>query len=247
MRRKGNKFNPFNLLVGGWNYNSKEYKNTYSLNSVMIGLGSENMLNFNIVEGFDLAPKFNWRHFIDTGRFLYGSAAARYGFSNTHYEGIGRLYYWQQDRAFRNRTWIYGGEAGQYVFQFDPDNPVLPWFNTYSALFFRENDLKLYERKEASAFLRRNYGTGLNWFVKTSYQQRNPLQNTTTYTFINGDKNSYDNNNVVHLVDEATAWQKNDAALVYATLSYKPGYTYTQFPDYKVANGKRLAKAHPQL
>jgi len=236
MRRKKNKFSPLSFLISDYTYASKQSQNEYTINNLLLGLSDVNIINYNIVEGFNVAPKMNWKHKVDTGRTLYGDLALRYGFSNTHFNAIGRLYYMSRDRSFLNRSWLYGIEGGKYVFQYDPDNPILPWFNTYADLFFRENDLKIYERWDASAFLRRNYGNGLTWFVRASYQQRLPLQNTSDYSFFDENKAGYSSNVPPHLLQTATAWEKNDAALISATVSYKPGFTYTQFPDYKMAN-----------
>lgn len=237
MRRRGNKFHPFGMIMTGYTFNAKEYKNTFSINPIFLSLSQDNILNYNIVEGFNVAPKISWRHMLDTGKYLFADVAARYGFSNHHFNSIARLYTVRRDRSFLNRSWMYGVEGGKYVFQYDPDNPVLTWFNTYAALFYRQNDLKIYERTEGSAFLARNYGNGLNWYVSASYQHRLPLENTSNYTFFPGNMEGYASNTPPHLLQTATAWGINDAALVFASISYKPGYTYTQYPDYKVANG----------
>ncbi len=236
MRRRGNKFKPFGMIMTGATVNGKEYKNSFSSNPIFLSLSQDNILNYNIVEGFNVAPKISWRHMLDTGKMLYADVAARYGFSNHHFNSIARLYTIRRDRTFLNRAWMYGIEGGKYVFQYDPDNPVLTWFNTYAALFYRQNDLKIYERSEGSAFLGRNYGNGLNWYVSASYQHRMPLQNTTNYAFFSGNLDGYTPNTPPHLLQTATAWEVNDAALVFASISYKPGYTYTQFPDYKLAS-----------
>ncbi len=237
VRRKQNKPKPFALLLGGYDYSGKDYKNTFKTNSLLLGLGTDNIINYNIVEGFNIAPKVQWKHMVDTGVYLVGDIAARYGFSNTHFNSVARLYYIRRDRALLNNSWLYGIEGGKYVYQYNPDNPVLPWFNTYDALFLRENDLKLYERWDGSAFIRRNYGDGLSWIVKASYQERIPLQNTVYYSFFDATRNGFADNTPPHLLQTATAWEKNDAALIYASVTYKPGITYTQYPDYKVANG----------
>ncbi len=237
MRRKGNRFKPLGFLFGGYSYSTKKNKNIFSINSVLIGLGSDNMLNFNTIEGFNLAPKISWRHMIDTGKYLHAESVYRYGFSNTHFDVAGRLYYVSRDRAFLNRAWTIGIEGGKYVFQYNSENPVLPFFNTYTALFYRDNDLKLYERYEATAYLGRNYGNGLNWYIKPSYQQRLPLNNTSYYSIWPGSLSDEKSNSPDWLLKAATAWQKSDAALITASVSFKPGYTYTQYPDYKVANG----------
>jgi hypothetical protein len=95
------------------------------------------MLNFNAIEGFNVAPKVNWRHMVDTGKYIITDMAARYGFANTHFNAIGRIYYSNADRAWRGRSWMGGLEGGKYVFQYNPDNPVLQWFNTYASLFYK--------------------------------------------------------------------------------------------------------------
>ena len=237
VRRRNNRIKPIGLLLTGRTWTGKENKNIYRTNPVVLGLFETNMFNYNIVEGLNLSPKVSWRHTIDTGKWLVSEVAVRYGFTNHHFNTIARVYYQWQDRTFLNRSWVYGAEGGQYVFQYNPDNPVLPWFTTYADLFFRQNDLKLYERADAAVFVRRNYGTGLTWFVKASYQRRTPLQNTTDYTLIKGNMDGFASNTPTHLLETATKWEQNDAALLHITIAYKPGYTYTQYPDYKTANG----------
>ena len=235
IRRKGNKPTAIQLLLTGYTYTGKEKKNVYSLNSLLLGFSQDNILNFNSVEGFNLAPKLNIRHTVDTGKVIVADVAARYGFSNTHFNAMGRLYYTQSDRQWQGRIWMAGIEGGKYVFQYNPDNPVLQWFNTYASLFYKENDLRIYERWEGSAFVRRHYGNGLSWMVKASYQHRLPLSNTTEYSFT-ADGYSYYSNLPPQLAPKATAWEEHDAVTLYGMVSYKPGITYTQYPDYKVPN-----------
>jgi hypothetical protein len=236
MRRKDNKLKPIKLLTDGYFYATKKFKNTFKLNSLLLGLSTDNMVNYNIVEGFNLAPKIHWQHLVDTGKYLIGDAAVRYGFNNTHFNAVGRLYYLLRDRAFLNRAWLFGVEGGKYVYQYNPENPVIPWYNTYSDLFSRQNDLKIYERTEVTGFLRRNYGDGVSWSLKASYQQRLPLQNTTNFSFIKGGYDGYTSNTPPHLLATATAWERHEAALIFASVSYKPGITFTEYPDYKMAN-----------
>ena len=234
-RRKENKLKPLALLTSGYTYNTKKYKNKFSINQLL--LGPDNMVNYNTVEGFNVAPKLHWRHLLDTGKNLHGDLAVRYGFANEHLNAIGRLYYVLQDKAFLSRTWALGLEGGKYVFQYNSENPVSEWLNSYSALFYRENDFKIYERWEGAFYLAHNHGTGLRWHLRASYQQRLPLENTTTYSFIDGGKEGFKANAPLYLTSQATAWQQNDAALVEAVVSYQPGYSYLILPDRKAASG----------
>ena len=237
IRRRGNTFKPFKMMTSGYTYSSKKYKNVYSTNSLLLGIAEDNIINFNPVEGVNIAPKINWKHLLDTTEILVGDVAARYGFSNTHFNAIGRLYYMNNDKEWRGRGWLFGGEAGKYVFQYNGENPVMPWFNSFSSLFYRQSDLRIYERKDAALFVRRNYGNGLRWFVKTSFERRIPLDNTTEYSFFGNRNETYKSNLPLRLLGTATAWEEHNAAIFYGSVSYKPGFTYTQYPDYKIANG----------
>jgi hypothetical protein len=235
IRRRGNRPSPLGFVTEGYTYVSKKNKNYYSINPI-IGFG-DNMVNYNIVEGFNVAPKVNWKHMLDTAKYLYTDAVFRHGFSNAHFNAMGRIYYLGRNREWLNRLWLFGAEGGKYVFQYNPDNPVMPWYNTYEALFLRQNDLKIYERWEASGFARRNYGNGLTWYARASFQQRLPLENTTTYSFIKGGQEGFTSNAPLSLYRVATAWEQHNAVILTGSISYKPGYSYIQYPDYKVATG----------
>ena len=237
VRKKQNKFKPVALLIGESVFYGKEYKKSIAFNSLLLGLGTDNMLNFNTLEGINIAPKIKLKHVLDTGKVIAADVAVRYGFSNTHFNAIGRLFYTSTDRAWLNRTWQYGVEGGKYVFQYNGDNPVIPMLNTYRSLLARQNDLKLYERWEAAAFVKRNYGNGWTWSLKGSFQQRLLLENITTYTFAKATVRGYTDNTPAVLQLASPLWQQHNAFIVNASLTYKPGFTYTQFPDYKVANG----------
>ncbi len=236
IRRKGNKFSPLGALISETSFSGREYKTTVSFNPLLMGLDGNNVLNYNTVEGFNIAPKINIKRKIDTGKTLVLDLAPRYGFSNKRFNSIGRVYYVTRDRKWLNRTWLLGIEGGHYVFQFNPDNPVIPMLNTYRSLFARENDLKIYERSELSLIARRNYGNGFSWKIRTSFQDRIPLENADSLSFARGDRGGY-TSNMPAVGGTAQPWQRHKAMIVTAGISFKPGYTYTQYPDYKVANG----------
>ncbi len=236
IRRRRNKLHIFGPMLAGYSYSSKENKNTYSINPVLLGLVTDNIINFNPVDGFNLTAKLNWKHVVDSNNYWTTDIASRYGFANTHFNTIARFTWKADDKAWKGRGWTTGVEAGKYVFQYNPDRPVLPWFNTYATLFYRENDLRLYERMDGAAFVRRDYGNGLSWLVKTSFQRRYRLNNSTEYSFFREPGEFYKTNTPVHLLAISSPWEDHNALIFYSSVSYKPGYTYTQYPDYKIAN-----------
>jgi hypothetical protein len=236
IRRKGNKFSPMGALVSETTFSGREYKSTVSINPLLMGLDGNNIINYNTVEGFNIAPKINFKRKLDTGKTLVADLAPRYGFSNERFNAIGRLYYVTRDRQWLNRTWLLGIEGGRYVFQFNPDNPVIPMLNTYRSLFARENDLKIYERSELSVIARRNYGNGFSWKLRASHQDRMPLVNTDSFSLARAESGGY-TSNIPAIAIPSQTWQRHKATIITAGISFKPGYTYTQYPDYKVANG----------
>lgn len=232
VRIADNKLKITGLLITGSSWKSKNAANTYHLNPLLIG-----MFGFNPFEGAYLAPKLNFDHLLDSGKNLRGAIAARYGFHNHHFNPIARVDYVTEDKDWKKRTWTVGVEGGKYVFQFDPDNPVLPEFNTVSALLYGQNDLKIYERAEVSAHVARNYGNGLKWDVSFSYQQRIPYD-STGYNYSWGKPVAGYTETIAPHLRQVTVWEKNDAAIAHVGVSYQPRYRYVMYPDYKMGSSK---------
>ena len=226
MRRVNNKLTIGNILWGGSSFTTKGSKTIISTNSLLT------MLNSNTVEGLSITPKIGWWHTIDTGKTLRGDVAVRYGVDNKHTNAITRISYTQRDRHWVGRQWTIGAEVGQFVFQYNPENPVLPLFNSLSTLFWRENDLKIYERQDAHVFFGRNYGNGFKWNVRLAYQQRIPLENLADPYTIADKKIALSDNFPAYL--KGTVWEKHNAVLLNIKLEYQPGATYVQYPNYKV-------------
>ena len=234
-RRKENKLKFGDIIFSGKTFYGPEKRNSYSINSLLF------MTNYNIVEGANMAPYFAWRHLIDTGKYLNINTVARYGFSNTHYNQMARLYYTTEDRHWKGRRWMFGIEGGQYVFQFNPRNPVNPLLNTFDALLFHENELKLYQRQEVAGVVERRYGNGISWVARFSWQNRTMLTNSTQYSLFGGSDASFKTNQPGNLA-LTTPWEDHKAALLHFGITWKPGTTYIQYPDYKQPQGSKMPR-----
>lgn len=233
MRRIGNKVSVMNFVLSGVNHRGKKDKYSFHTNALLTGL-----VNFNTVEGFNVAPKVYWNINVDTFHTINGVVAARYGFSNEHFNGIGKLSYTARARSWRGRYWTLGAEGGKYVFQFNPNNPIEPLYNTISTLFYRNNYLKLYERWNANLFFKHNIGTGFQWSAQLGFQQRIPLDNTTDFSFAKTNAGGYTDN--IPTEYKKFIWEKHNAVIAKLSVSYQPGYTYTQFPDYMMPHGSNM-------
>jgi hypothetical protein len=232
IRRKDNRFKPTTLLMNGYSFSGKKDKYSIRTNSLLTGL-----LNYNTVEGMVIAPRFWYNFTIDSIRRIYSTIALRYGLNNEHTNIIARVTYSCNDKYLRNKGWNMGIEGGKYVFQFNSMNPVEPLFNSITTLFDRNNFMKIYERWQTSIFAGRNYGNGFRMAASISFQQRLPLENTTDFSFAKTGKGGFTDNLPAEF--SSIGFEQHNALLMRFRVYYKPGITYTQYPDYKIANGSR--------
>lgn len=229
MRRVRNRTGVFDPVLSGYHHDGKGYKWSLNVSPLLFAV------NFNTVEGLNIAPKISARIRLDSlGNSLDIKSAVRYGFSNTHFNGIARIAYVHNSKSLIGKRWDVGVRGGKYVFQFNPHNPMPPLYNTISTLFYEHNDMKIYERWDATAFYNKSYGNGLKWSAGLSYQQRLPLENTSTYSWRSESGSNYSPNTPTDLA--RYTWEKHDAVLAAVSVSYQPGFTYTQYPDYKMAH-----------
>lgn len=225
MRCKGNKIGFLDVLVNGIRHNGKGYKLQWQTNALMTGL-----INFNTVEGINVAPKIYLRYSKDTFHVWRGALAPRYGFTNSHFNAIGKISYTSNSRSWRSKYWTAGLEGGKYVFQFNPHNPIEGLYNTISTLFYRKNYLKLYERWSAKANFGMNHGNGIRWNMELGFQQRIPLVNTDYSTFAKTGVGGFTDN--IPTEFKNMLWEKHNAVIAKIAIAYQPGYKYVKYPDY---------------
>jgi len=233
MRRRSNRFRPANLLVNGYYFRGRESAFTLRTNSVLSGL-----VNYNTIEGVNVAPKFLTTYHSDSATSLRGVFALRYGFENAHFNAIGRVDYIRKRKDWIGKFWSVGVEAGKYVFQFNPNNPLDAIYNTISTLFYRRNYLKLYERWNGYLHVAKNHGTGFSWTAKAGFQQRLPLNNNTSFSFAKESAGGFTENMPAEF--KGYKWEQHNAVTAKVSLSYQPGYTYVKYPEYMQPNRSRM-------
>jgi hypothetical protein len=228
IRKRENRITPMELALTGITINDSGYRQSLYFASLI------SIINYNSVEGVNLAPQITYTRKLDTGNSLSLRTAIRYGFHNTHFNAIGALTYTHADKAWRGRGYSITGEAGKYVFQYNKDNPVTPFFNAFTTLLFNYNELKIYERWNGAVSVRRNLGNGIRWFGRVAYEHRMPLENTTDFSFVKKkDSSEFFTDN---LPKELRQWhfEEHDAVLIRLGIAWRPGYSYIQYPDYKL-------------
>lgn len=187
-------------------------------------------IQFNSVEGLSATLDLKWRHeFKDTAKVLTVNWLNRYGFSNQHFNSLLHVGMRYGDSHWQQRYFSWQLTAGQYVYQFNGNNPIMPIMNELYTLFAGRNYLKLYENRLLRLDLKRNWGNGLSGVLSFSYERRNALENTTDYTF--GNKNN-------HFITQnlpvgALMIDGQQAAIACFSINYQPGVRYVQYPEYK--------------
>ncbi|MBS1777243.1 MAG: carboxypeptidase-like regulatory domain-containing protein [Bacteroidetes bacterium] len=232
MRRRSNRFKPGSLLLNGYVYRGKADRLSLQTNALLTGL-----INYNTVEGLNIAPRIFTTLRADSSNYFSGAFALRYGFENTHFNAIARVNFNHQYRSWIGRKWSLGAEGGKYIFQFNPHNPLDELYNTISTLFYRENYLKIYERWNANLYFGMNHGNGLSWKLTTGFQQRLPLQNSTYFSYAKESRGGFTPN--IPKEFSSLNWLQHNAFLVKASISYQPGFTYIKYPNYMLPRSSK--------
>ena len=152
------------------------------------GLIDLKSLSFNTVDGFvagtglSLSTKSG-----DQGRFTL-APSVKYAFSRQSlmWNVSANLLY---DPYRSGNIWL---RAGSHSDEFSPSG-VNPLINTVSSLLFRENWMKLYNSNFIIAGHRGDLANGLNLEVSAMYEKRDPLENTTSFSFFRQDYPYSDN------------------------------------------------------
>lgn len=236
LRKKQGKIKPYKFFWGGVN------RRIYSLNKT-VAWGVQPLLpdlEYNTVEG--VAMKVNG--YITAYNKKLKSAITfephlRYGFNNGHFNAWANLQFRTRDaeanKRIRQYSWNFAG--GKRVSEFNKNQNTNPLFNSISVLFYGENRMKIYENYFGSITYSRRFENGLRFTINGLYENRLPLDNTTNYTFSKKDTANFTPNYPIEKMSQQ--FQQHQAAVVTASISFKPGQRYIEFPNYKMPVGSR--------
>lgn len=205
----------------GWRYKSNEIH--------MRPLASA--VQYNTVEGLSATLDLVWNHKFknDTGKTMKLRWLNRYGFHNHHFNSLLEWELKKNDPDWIGRFWEWKVTVGQYVYQMNPMNPIMPLMNEVYTLLSGRNYLKLFENRKAQVSFARTWGNGLAAGGYLSYEQRMPLENTTDYSF----REQHDPNITPNHPPNMPMLRAEDAAILAFVFRYQPGVHYIQYPDFK--------------
>lgn len=229
--RLRNKVTVMNVVILGQSFQSERKRTFIRINSLL------EQVKFNPAEGWVISPALTWTKRLDTNllsrKSISITPSVRYGFSNRHVNGhLTMNYSFGQKHA--SSVLLSGGKR---VFQFNNNSPIGELGNTISCLFSEENRIKSYEAWYVRGSYRQELGDGFSWVAGFQYQDRMPLDNTTSYTWKDKKDREYTPNYPNEILAENI--KRHQAFTVLFGIRWQPGTKYAEFPGRKISLGSK--------
>ena len=226
-----NKLNLGNIFLTGYtHYNS--VREVYWTTPAII-----NTLQYNTVEGFvpEIQPTFYIQEKQRTKYWVRPSL--RYGFSNRRFNAKLEGSYRLLDNKF---TRFYAG-GGRYIAQFDENESITPFINSYVTLMSGRNYMKIFEKSFGYARFQQELRNGIYFTGEVEYASRDTLANTTDYTWakdldiaftsnVPGSEEILNQNDG----DATTAFESHQALIATARFRIRFKQRYATRPDQKL-------------
>ena len=236
LNKKQGKLRPYKIFWSGITRTKYSTKNTVSWGIKPLLPNME----YNTVEGITLKANAYVNTYIRKWKTnLSIEPHIRYGFYNGHLNPWVNLQFTKRDadnnKQIKQSSWDFVG--GKRVSEFNKDSRILPWANSIGILLFGENNIKTYENYFGSITYRKRFENGLQFTLNGLYEDRIPINNTTTFTFFKKDSSRITANYPVEKIP--SQFEPHQAAIVTASVSFKPGQRYIQLPQNKIPIGSK--------
>jgi hypothetical protein len=226
--RKGNTFGWLDPIKG-YNFRNSYKNNSFSYNGPLLKSG------FNTVQGFYAGAGFRYFEQINKhGKWWNAGVNAEYGFSDKCLRPT--FFFTKKWNNFsRPRLNISGGVTTS---QFNGREPMLKLNNTLRSLFYGNNYMKIYEKTFTKLAYSEEIKNGVYFLSSLEYAKRNPLFNTTNYSFVKESKNEYTSNNPLEITDFTNgAFKEHNIAILNVGAKFIFGQKYAMYPNSKSNEG----------
>lgn len=177
--QKNNKFKVWDLLLG-YDWDNSYERKSFSLAAPIGRIG------FNTIQGVYGDLDFTYLQRFDDYymKWFRINPKIQYGFADERVRGEMNLLY-NFNRTKFTRLEISGGSM---VAQFNSNNPITPFLNTYTSLFTKRNYIRLYQREFAKIKFRQELVNGLLFNGSLTYEDRSRLTQNSDYSFFKRDR-----------------------------------------------------------
>ena len=185
-------------------------------------------LAYNTVEGYVFDGALEWKKRWGQHYEVSLKPLARYAFGRKKL--LGTL-----QGTLGNRKWIATLEGGQYVYQFNGNNPISPGLNSLTTLLFEQNFLKIYQKQ----FLRADYtyrylGDILTLSSGLEFADRTELANLEkTQKYLDWKSRSYTDNKPENAELPAPGFPTHRALVWNVNMNVRP------WQKYAIRNGQK--------
>ncbi len=237
LNKKQGKLKPYKIFWSGIN------RTKYRTNNSSVNWGIKPLIplmEYNPAEGVTLKASGYLNTYIRKWKTNFSfQPNVRYGFSNGHLNAWANVQFRTRDAGIdkRIKQYSFNFAGGKRVTQFNKDSKYLPLTNTISTLLYGNNYMKTYENYFGSITYQRRFESGLNFTLNGLYENRIPLNNTTNFTFFKKDSINITPNYPYEKI--AAQFTNHQAAILTASISFKPGQRYIQLPYTKFAVGSK--------
>ena len=159
-------------------------------------------INFNTVQGWNGNAGLTFFKGYDENRaqWFYAQANANYSVAEDRLRWQGTITK-RFNRFNRLQLSAFGGSE---VRQFNNSNPISPFINSISTLFFERNYMKVYEVTYGGVSWYQELFNGVRSSLSVSYQNRRPLFNNSNQVIFPQEDIQYTSNNPLHPNDDTT-------------------------------------------
>ncbi|WP_436515140.1 DUF5686 and carboxypeptidase regulatory-like domain-containing protein [Ekhidna sp. To15] len=218
-----NKLTIGNIFLSGYTHSNSVEEKYWSLPAVI------SIFQFNTVEGFvpEIQPTL-WKQ-VDGRTKYWFRPSLRYGFSNEQFNAKLEGSYRKLDDKF---TRFYGG-GGRYISQFDENESITPFINSYVTLVGGENYLKIFQKSFGYFRFQQELKNGILMNTRLEYASRDTLTNTSDFTWHSSDGADFTSNQPMNAELAQTGFAAHQAMVFQATFRFRFKQTYATRPDRK--------------
>ncbi|WP_233897649.1 DUF5686 family protein [Tenacibaculum piscium] len=221
--KKKNLFKAFNIITG-YSHNNTHEKWKLRFSSPI------KYLRFNTVQGWNSFIGINFSKDLDEkGQKLSTNTKINYGFADKRITAVANFSY-KWNNIDKPILTISGGTT---TAQFNDNKPILRLANTGSSIFFKNNYIKIYEKKFAKIAFSQEPVNGIELGSSLEYADRKPLFNNTDYVLFPNKDEIYTSNNPQEPTNFTSSFTPHNMWLFRVSSTVNFGQKYVSYPTKK--------------